>query len=242
MSSIYYESELKENVTYKVQDIKKLSKDTKRFTNLFCLFKYVIGSTASGRITNTMQSIPVRALVNVEGYVANPVRASNAHGFAVIAQNSLAIPVGRAYLNPTSVDDTHASFDIEGKNVKLPLNILCSLVRIEEKKSKEIKNIEKKTGVSHTLVKALDIPSARKDIENPLPSFVMKLFPNLNLDEVKEKIKESKSHGYFDYEGNDHETILECDLANSLIRHKLLTEEVKIIVAMETERQMLSKI
>lgn len=241
MSYIYTDSELKDNVSYRIQNIKKLSKDTQRFINLKAIFKYPIGSTAHCYITGTMQTVPIRALINVKGFVASPVRASNAHGFAVVAQNNLGLPLGRAFINPVSVNDTQAVFDIENKLIKIPLDILCSLVRIEEKVNKEVKKVSKETGISINLVNQLDIPEARLDVLDPLPSFVNKLFPQLNIEDIKDQLKK-KEKVWFDYEGNDHPTIAECDKANSVIRHKELTEHVKEIVAMETERQMLLKI
>lgn len=241
MSSIYTDSELKENIAYRVQDLKKLSKDTQRFINLKAIFKYPIGSTAHCYITGTMQTVPIRALINVKGFTASPVRAVNAHGFAVIAQNSLGLPLGRAYLNPTGITSTQAIFEIDNKELRIPLDILCSLVRIEEKIPKEVKKVVKETGVSTTIVNQLDVPEARLDIEDPLPSFINKLFPQLNIDDVRDKLKKEQKV-WFDYEGNDHLTMIECDKANAVIRHKQLTEHVKTIVAMETERQMLAKI
>ena len=125
MSTIYAESDLIANRSYKVQDVSHI-RDAKRFIGLSALFKQVSNTTASVRITSTMQYVPVRCLIFVKGFVAKSVQAKNAEGFAIIAQNGLGIPVGRAYLNPTSVTDTHAVFDIEGKEVTILLNEFIS--------------------------------------------------------------------------------------------------------------------
>lgn len=245
MSFIYTDSELKENTPYIVNDIKKLSKDTKRFVGLKAIFKYVSNSTAHCYITGTMQTVPIRALIKVQGFIASPVRAVNAHGFAVVAQNQLGIPVGRAYINPVSVSNTHAIFDIDGKRLSLPLDILASLVRIEEKKDKEVvreeKKISKATGVSVDLANKLDIPGNRVDVEDPLPSFVKRLFPNLNVDDVKDRLQHRK--GVFsDYEGNLHESIADVDKANAIIRHRILAEDISTLVSEEANRQMMVKL
>lgn len=185
----------------------------------------MVGSTAHVRITSTMQTVPVRSLINVKGFVAKGVQAENADAFAVIAQNSLGIPVGRAYLGPDSVTDTHAVFTIDGKVIKLPLDILASLVRIKEKVPKEVKKSAKKSGIPVEAVALLDSPEDRQDIEE-IPSAIMKMFPNLNVKDLKETLY--KQEGVFlDYHDNIHETLQEADRANAVIRHKIL--EAKLI-------------
>ena len=236
MSYIYNDSILVPQTIYKVQDILKAGKDAKRFKNCNALFTQVINSTAHGRITGSMQTIPVRALINVKGYVAKAVRAQNADGFACVEQNKLGIPIGQAFLAPVSVSDTEAFFDIEGKRISVPLNILCSLERIKEKVTKEAKKVEKETGISHELVDLLDDKSARKEPEEPLPIFVRKLFPNLIVEEVREKIRKEHRPVY-DMDGNDHNTIAEAERANVLIKQRILTQHVKIMVDMEYNRQ-----
>lgn len=225
MSSIYTDSELQVDSRYTVQDVTKLSRDTKRFVGLPAIFKQVVGSTAHVRITSTMQTVPVRSLINVKGFVAKGVQAENADAFAVIAQNNLGIPVGRAYLGPDSVTETHAVFTIDGKVIKLPLDILASLVRIKEKVPKEVKKAAKKTGIPVEAVALLDSPEDRQDIEE-IPSAIMKMFPNLNVKDLKETLY--KQEGVFlDYHDNIHETLQEADRANAVIRHKIL--EAKLI-------------
>lgn len=245
MSAIYTESELKEDVAYVVQDIKKLSKDTKRFVGLKATFKQVTNSTAHVRITGNMQSVPVRSIISVKGFIATPVRAVNAHGFAVIAQNNLGIPVGRAYLNPVSVNSTHAVFDIDGKRLSLPLEILASLVRIEEKKDKEVikeeKKISKRTGISPELIAVFDDASARADVEDPLPTFIKRIFPNINLEDLRDQLKHRKGV-YSDLLGELHETIADAERANAIIRHEILAEDVALLAAEEVKKQMMEKV
>lgn len=237
MSYIYTDSILIPQQKYKVQDIPKAGKEAKRFKNQSALFTQIVLDEASVRITNNMHALPIRSLIYVEGFIANPVRAENAHGFAVIRQNTLGIPVGQAYIDPTRVNDTHAFFNIEGKEVSIPLNIVCSLVRVKEKHSKEIDKVVKETGVSHTLTTLLDIPSARKEPEDPLPAFVKKLFPNLIVEDVRKAIRKEHRPVY-DMNGDDHNTIEEAERANVRIKQELLTRQIKIMVDMEYDRQV----
>lgn len=239
MSTIYTDSILVENTGYKIQDIPKLGKDAKRFVGLKCLFNYVIGSSAHGRITGTMQSVPVRCLIDVKGYEAKPVRAVNAHGFAVTSQNTLGIPVGQAYLNPTSVSNTHAVFDINGKEVKIPLDILVSLVRIQEKKNTKIKRettkVSKATGIPSEAIDIIDASEARTDIQE-VPAFITKLLPNLNINDIRDRLRQ-KPGIFSDYNGEIHETIEAADKANTLIRYGFIQEELTNIVKDETISQ-----
>ncbi len=84
MSTIYTESDLIANRSYKVQDVSHI-RDAKRFIGLSALFKQVSNTTASVRITSTMQYVPVRCLIFVKGFVAKSVQAKNAEGFSIIA-------------------------------------------------------------------------------------------------------------------------------------------------------------
>lgn len=235
MSIIYTESDLVPNQSYKIQDVSQI-RDAKRFIGLQALFKQVSNTTASVRITGNMQSVPVRCLIKVKGFEAKSVQSKNAEGFAVIAQNALGIPVGRAYLNPTAVTGTHAVFDIEGKEVKLPLEILCSLVRIKEKKTKEIKKVAKETGVSPEMVSLLDQPSHREPI-TAMPAFISKLLPDLNMDDIRD-IVNHEADVYSDYEGNAYATMAEADKANEVLRHKRLSVKVLALIQKQAEAQL----
>lgn len=239
MSTIYTDSILIENTGYKVQDIPKLSKETKRFIGLKCLFNYMVGSTAHGRITGTMQAVSARSLIDVKGYEAKPVRAVNADGFAVVAQNQLGIPVGQAYLNPTSVDDTYATFDINSKEVKVPLDILASLVRIKEKKDTVVKRettkVSKATGIPSEAIDIIDTSDARVDIEE-VPAFINKLLPTLNINDIRDRLKQ-KPGVFADYNGDIHETIEAADRANTLIRYSFIQEELTNKIKEEATEQ-----
>lgn len=235
MSIIYTESDLVPNQSYKIQDVSQI-RDAKRFIGLQALFKQVSNTTASVRITGNMQSVPVRCLIKVKGFEAKSVQSKNAEGFAVIAQNALGIPVGRAYLNPTAVTGTHAVFDIEGKEVKLPLEILCSLVRIKEKKTKEIKKVAKETGVSPEMVSLLDQPSHREPI-TAMPAFISKLLPDLNMDDIRDIVNHEEDV-YSDFDANPHATMAEADKANEVIRHKRLSVKVLALIQKQAEAQL----
>lgn len=237
MSIVYTESDLVPNQSYKIQDVSQI-RDAKRFIGITCLFKQVSNTTASVRITGNMQSVPVRCLIHVKGFVAKSVQSKNAEGFAVIAQNALGIPVGRAYLSPINVTATHAVFDIEGKELKLPLDILCSLVRIQEKKSKEVKKIEKeveKDGIPPELVRLLDKPWNREPITT-IPAFVTKLLPDLNLEDIRD-IVNHEDDVYSDFEANPHATMAEADKANEVIRYKRLAAKCKSLINKQAESQ-----
>lgn len=239
MSTIYTDSILIKDRNYIVKDIPKLSKESKKLINCKCTFNYVIGSTAHGRITGNMNTVPVRSLIDVKGYIAKPVRAVNAHGFAVVAQNQLGIPVGQAYLNPTSVDDTYAVFDINGKEVKVPLDILASLVRIKEKKDTIVKRgttkVSKATGVPSEAIDIIDTSDARVDIEE-VPAFINKLLPNLNINDIRDRLKQ-KPGVFADYNGDIHETIEAADRANTLIRYSFIQEELTNKIKEEATEQ-----
>lgn len=237
MSTIYTDSDLIADRSFKIQDVSQI-RDAKRFVGLSALFKQVSNTTASVRITGTMQSVPVRCLIFVKGFVAKSVQAKNAEGFAVVAQNGLGIPVGRAYLNPVSVSDTHATFDIEGKEVKLPLDILCSLVRIKEKKSKEVKKIEKaaeKDGVPSELINFLDQPQHREPITT-MPAFITKLLPDLNLEDMRDIVNHEEDV-YSDFDGNPHATMAEADKANEVLRYKRLAAKGVKLITKQAEMQ-----
>lgn len=156
MSVIYSDSELQVDSKYLIQDVTKLSRDTKRFVGLPAIFKQIQNSTAHVRITGNMQTVPVRSLISVKGFIAKGVQAENADAFAVIAQNSLGIPVGRTFIGVDGLTSTHAIFLIDGKELRVPLDILASFVRVKEKVAKEVKKAAKKSGVSLDLVALLD--------------------------------------------------------------------------------------
>lgn len=237
MSAIYTDSVLKADQKYKIQDVSKFPKDRKYLIGMHVVFKSVSNTTAQVRATGgNMLEVPVRSLVNVVGFTAKGVSAKNADGFVVIAQNNFKIPVGTAYLNPTGVNETHATFEVSGQTVKIPLDICAALVKdvvkVDKEVTKELKKSSKASGISVELVQAFEDESNRKDIDS-IPSFVMKLFPNLNIDYIKDLLKQQDGV-YADYEGNPHSTIEEADKANTIIRHKLFESKINAMVEEHT--------
>lgn len=211
---------------FRVQKVSKFPTDNrKHLIGKDVLLLDITGSTASIRWGDNKHFIPARSLINVKGFTAKGVQAKNADGFVVISQNVLKIEVGTAYLNPTGVTETHAVFDIEGKTVKLPLEILASLVRDKVVIPKEVKKEAKKTGISPELVAVLDNPEDRKDIEG-IPAVIMKLLPHVNINDIRDVLY-NKDEVYCDYEGEMHSSFAEADKANNVIRHKAL--EAKLI-------------
>lgn len=231
MSELYTDSILKENQKYLIQDIKGL-RDTKRFIGLSCLFRYIPkgSSTASVMITGTMQSVPVRCLIYVKGYIAASVNSENADGFAVIQNNNLGLPVGQAYLAPDKVDNLYAYFTIDSKSIKVPLSILCSLVKVKEKINTKTSKALKSKNIPVEALEELSNSSLRKDILE-VPSSLSKLLPNLNKQDLYNTIK-TKTKEVFDYSGEVHSSIEEADRANTILRHKML-EEILLELANE---------
>jgi hypothetical protein len=248
MSTIYYDSELKENEKYTVQDIKKL-RSSEKYIGHVVQFRYMNGLTAHVRWTNNMHTLPARALIKVPGYVASTVHSKNAHAFAVIGQNSLGLPVGRVYIGPTGVTETHAIFSIDGKELKIPLDILASMVKVKEKITKEVKKTLKKTEDSARLgqfIEILDNPEAREPI-GEVPAMVQKLFPDVTLAEITDVV--NKEEGLWsDYDNNPHLSMEEADRANVIIKDKRIAAkfgkmaEIKVQKAFaETRNEVLEK-
>ena len=240
MSVIYIDSVLKPDTKYKVQDVSKFPKDKLYLVGKDVIFKAVIGTTASVRGTGgNMMEVPVRSLIKVNGFKAKGVAAKNADGFVVVAKNGLKIEVGTAYLNPTQVTNTHASFNIDGRIVKLPLDICAALVKeevkIDKDVKKELKKASKASGVSVHMVQALDSDANRKDLD-AVPAFILKLFPQLNIDYVKDVLKQQDGV-YADYEGNLFNTIEEADKSNTKIRHKLLQAKLMVLINKRIENE-----
>jgi hypothetical protein len=207
------------------------------------MFKAVTGSTASIRGTGgNMMEIPVRSLIKVQGFKAKGVASKNADGFVVVSQNGLKIEVGTAYLNPTEVTNTHASFNIDGRIVKLPLDICAALVKeevkIDKEVKKELKKASKASGISVHMVQAMDSDTYRKDLDG-VPSFILKLFPQLNIDYVKDLLKQQDGV-WADYEGNVHNTVEEADRANTILRYKMLEEKIITMIEEHTRLEFQS--
>lgn len=238
ITTVYSDSVLQIDKRYLVQNVTKFPKLRSYMIGQYCVLKQIVGSTAHVMFTGRMCEIPVRSLIDVTGYHAKSVNAKNADGFVVIKQNTLGIPVGTAYINHDKEKSTteYVVVHVNGKEVKIPFDILAALVS-NRKKEKVVKatKLVKSTGLPSEVIALTDELVApiknRLDI-NEIPASVLKMLPGINIQELRDHIKTQMSENvvYFDYEGNDHPTIAECDKANSKIRHKelekLLTKEV----------------
>lgn len=230
------------NTKYKVQETSKFPKNRTFLIGKEVLFLKVTGSTASVRHLGNLHEVPVRSLINVIGYTAKGVKASNADGFVVVQQNTLGINVGTVYLEPVAITNEHFVIEAEGKRLSIPLNIVSALVKNENADTTSIKKKEKisaVTGLDTSTIEHLDemmAPSEiRKDIDK-LPIVVEKLLPSTNFSVLKAHLREAD--GVFsDYEGNLHATISEADKANTLIRHKLLQAKLMILVSQKINNE-----
>jgi TATA-binding protein-associated factor Taf7 len=103
---------------------------------------------------------------------------------------------------------------------------------------KELKKASKASGVSVHMVQALDSDANRKDLD-AVPAFILKLFPQLNIDYVKDVLKQQDGV-YADYEGNVHNTVEEADKANTILRHKMLEQKILTMVEEHTRLEFQS--
>lgn len=221
---IYTDSVLEIGKQYTVQDVSHM-KDYKYLIGQKVLLLDVIGSTASIRKMNK-HYIPVRSLIEVTGYKAKAVQVKNADGFAVVMQNKLNIPIGTAYLNPTRITNTNFTVMHDGKEVTIPLDIVCSLVKDSkaEKKPKIAKAVKDKgipEVVAEDLMEFIAPSENRKDIVE-LPASLIKLLPHVNIQDIRDSITVEPGV-YSDMEGNIHETIAEMEKSNTRIKHKMVT-------------------
>ena len=231
MTTVYTESVLKTDKRYLVQDVSKFPKAKSFMIGQHCILKQIVGSTAHVMFTGRMTEIPVRSLIDVVGFHAKAVSAKNADGFVVIKQNTLGLPVGTAYLNHVKEksDNDYVVIETNGKEVKIPFDILGALVR-NKKKEKAVRSdkIAGKTGFTPAMVEVMDELAAPHEnrLDNDfIPSTIIKLLPGVNLVELRDLLR-SESDVFYDYEGNDHKTISDCDKANTRIRHRLLKERL----------------
>lgn len=240
MGYIYKESILQYQQKYVVQDISKFPKTENYLIGTNVLLTDLANTSASIVSNGRKKWIPTRALIKVNGYIAKGVAAKNADGFVVVAKNTLGIAVGTAFINPDRIENGLGVFSIEGKVVKVPLAICCSLVKVKEKVSvnacKELKALRKDPdAVPEEVIEAIDSSSNRLDIDG-IPESVTRLLPNLNLKDIKESLYHSKD-AYSDYDGNVHETIAECDKANTIIRNKLIQEACTTLIKEKLDKQ-----
>lgn len=225
MSTIYSASALVVNKQYEVQDVSKFPKTKSYMIGKLALLVQVTNTTASVRFTGQLHEIPVRSLFNVVGYEAKSVHAKNADGFVVKCNNEFCIAIGTAYLEPDSVDETHAKFTIDGKEVKLPLDILIALVRKKVKiKDRKVKKETKEAGIPVSVVEA--IAGAIKVPElTSLPPAITKILPELNIPVLIDQVKNAEVE-VFDFNGEVHNSISEALLSNEKYIHRLIQKTV----------------
>ena len=231
VTTVFTESVLEINKRYMVQGVSKFPKSKEYMIGQYCILKQIVGSTAHVMFTGRMTEIPIRSLVDVTGYHPKGVSAKNADGFVVIKQNTLGIAVGTAYLNhdKEKSNSDYVVVNVNGKEVKIPFDILGALVR-NKKKEKVVKadKIADKTGFTPAMVEVMDelaAPYENRQDDDFIPPAIVKLLPGVNLVELRDLLR-SESDVFYDYEGNDHKTISDCDKANTRIRHRLLKERL----------------
>lgn len=227
-------SVLKFNQRYMVQDVSHFPKARKYMVGQYAVVKQIVGSTAHVLFTGNVVEIPVRALIKVPGYKAKSVNLKNADAFAIIRSNPFGFDVGTVIIN----HDKHLSSEdtivihYNGKTFQIPSDIVCSL--IESKKTEKpikAKKIASQTGLSPVMVEALNelvAPHEHRLRLDYIPEQLMRLLPDVNLLELRDSINNEEEPGtvYYDYEGNDHPTPAEADIANTLIHHKRLEAKI----------------
>lgn len=225
MSIIYNDSALTVGKQYEVQEVSKFPKTKAYMFGKLALLVQITNTTASVRFTGQLHEIPVRSLFNVVGYEAKAVHAKNADGFVIKCNNEFGIAIGTAYLEPDSVDETHVKFTIDGKELKLPLDILIALVRKKVKvKDRKIKKEAKDAGIPVSVVEA--VAGAIKVPElTTLPSAVTKILPELNIPVLIDQVKNAEVE-VFDFNGEVHESITEALLSNEKYIHRLIQKTV----------------
>lgn len=225
MSIIYNDSVLIVGKQYEVQEVSKFPKTKSYMFGKLALLVQITNTTASVRFTGQLHEIPVRSLFNVIGYEAKAVHAKNADGFVIKCNNEFGIAIGTAYLEPDSIDETHVKFTIDGKELKLPLDILIALVRKKVKvKDRKVKKEAKDSGVPVSIIEA--VAGAIKVPElTSLPSTVTKILPELNIPVLIDQVKNSPVE-VFDFSGEVHDSITEAMLSNEKYIHRLIQKTV----------------
>lgn len=227
MSIIYSESALIVGKQYEVQEVSKFPKTKSYMFGKLALLVQITNTTASVRFTGQLHEIPVRSLFSVQGYEAKSVHAKNADGFVVKCNNEFGIAIGTAYLEPDGVDETHAKFTIDGKELKLPLDILIALVRKKVKvKDRKVKKEAKDSGIPISVVEAVAGAIKVPEITG-LPPAITKILPELNIPVLIDQVKNAEVE-VFDFSGEVHETITSALLSNEKYVHRLIQ---KIVMA-----------
>lgn len=221
----YNDSALIVGKQYLVQDVSKFPKAKAFLKGKTPVLVSVNQTSCSVRFTGQLHEIPVRSLFHVVGYEAKGVHAKNADGFIIKCSNEFHIPTGTAFLEPDSVSETHAIFTIEGKEVKLPLNILVALVRkVTKVKDSKVKKEAKESGVPLSVLEAV-AGAVKVDPLTQLPSAVTKLLPDLNMALLISKVKENTVE-VWDFDGNIHDNIMDAQKSNERFIHHMIQKVV----------------
>jgi len=226
MSIIYTDSIVKTQKKYTVQNVSKFPQEKNFLIGKEVLVVEIEGTSASVRFgSGPRHWIPVRSLINVQGYEAKGVRSENADGFVIKSSNEYGFAIGTAYLEPTKIDTTHATFTVDGKEIKLPLSILIKLVRKTVKvKDRKVKKESKEAGIPVSVVEA--VAGAIKVPElTTLPSAVTKILPELNIPVLIDQVKNAEVE-VFDFNGEVHDSITEALLSNEKYIHRLIQKTV----------------
>lgn len=230
-TTLFLDSVLVVDKRYQIQDVSKFPKAKQYMINQHCVLKQIVGSTAHVMFTGRMTEVPVRSLIQVTGYYAKGVNYKNADGFVVVKQNSLGLQVGTAYLNhdKEKSNDEYIFVTVHGKDMKIPFDILSALVAVK-KKEKPLKSekIAEKTGLAPALVEVmaeLDAPVGNREDDTDIPPAIVKLLPGVNLVELRDLIR-TEEDVFFDYSGEAHKTIAECDKANTKLRYKRMKDRL----------------
>lgn len=211
--------------SYRVQEVSHFDKEKAYLVGKKVLLLDIEGGQASIQYHGSKAWIPNRSLIVHNGFVMKSVQIKNADAIAICVKNPL-IPVGVVFTEFTQKKDKTIVVTYNNIVRTIPENYICCMVA--EKVDEIIvsaRKVSNKTGIPSPVIKACEEAVApasnRKDIEE-LPDILLRLFPNLDLVALREKIMNGEDI-FFDYGGDMHSTIIATDKANTKIRHKLVT-------------------
>ena len=233
MSVIETSSIVRTQKKYVVQNVSKFPQEKNFLIGKEVLVVEIEGTSASVRFgSGARHWIPLRSLISVPGYEAKSVNAKNADGFVVKGPNPLKIEPGTAYLEPTKIDSDTVTFNVEGKDLKLPLSMFIKLVRKTVKvKDSKVKKEAKQAGIPVTVIEAVSGAIKVPHI-TAVPAVVSKLLPDLNIPVLIDQVKNSEQE-VFDFNG-DVTTIGEALLVNEQYIHRM----VQKIIMKEVEKAL----
>ena len=211
--------------SYRVQEVSHFDKDKAYLVGKKVLLLDIEGGQASVQYRGSKAWIPNRALIVHNGFVMKAVQIKNADAVAICVKNPL-IPVGVVFTEFSQKKDKTIVVTYNGVVRNIPENYICCMVA---EKVDEIvisaRRVSKRTGIPTPVIEACQEvvapASNRKDIEE-LPDILLRLFPNLDLVALREKLMNGEDV-IFDYSGEMHTTLVDADKANTKIRHKLVT-------------------